>query len=66
VPADALKEQRQAPIAAPLTLALLLNGVHVMGLGGFLSTAHTRDDIDRTVDALDRALVRLGPLATIG
>ena len=64
VPVDALKQQRQTPIAANLTLALLLNGVHVMGLGGFLSTAHSREDIERTVDALDRALVQLGPLGS--
>jgi glutamate-1-semialdehyde 2,1-aminomutase len=63
VPGDALKQQRQTAIAANLTLALLLGGVHLMGLGGFLSTAHTRDDIDRTVDALDRALALIGPLA---
>ncbi len=63
VPVDALKQQRQTPIAAQLTLALLLNGVHVMGLGGFLSTAHTREDIDRTVAALDRALAQIGSLA---
>jgi glutamate-1-semialdehyde 2,1-aminomutase len=66
VPADALKQQRQTSIAGLLTLALLLNGVHMMGLGGFLSTAHTREDVDRTVDALDQALAQLGPLAAIG
>jgi glutamate-1-semialdehyde 2,1-aminomutase len=64
VPVSALKQQRQTPVAAHLTLALLLNGVHVMGLGGFLSTAHTREDIDRTVDALDRALAQIGTLAS--
>ena len=64
VPVDALKQQRQTPIAANLTLALLLNGVHMMGLGGFLSTAHTREDVARTVDALDRALAQIGPIVS--
>ena len=62
VPVDALKQQRQTPIAANLTLALLLEGVHMMGLGGFLSIAHSRDDVERTVEALDRALARIAPL----
>lgn len=65
VPVDALKQLRQMPIATNLSLALLLNGVHTMGLGGFVSTAHTREDVDKTVDALDRALVQLGPLASV-
>jgi glutamate-1-semialdehyde 2,1-aminomutase len=63
VPVDALKEQRRVPAAASLTLALLLHGVHFMALGGFTSSAHTEADIDRTVEALDRALVRIGALA---
>ncbi len=63
VPIDALRAQRQTSVAASLTLALLLNGVHFMGLGGFVSTAHTREDIDRTVTALDRALAQVGALA---
>jgi glutamate-1-semialdehyde 2,1-aminomutase len=65
VPVDALKQQRQTPIAANLTLALLLNGVHMMSLGGFTSTAHTRADIERTADALDRALSQIGPLVSV-
>ena len=63
VPMDDLKRQRQTPVAASLTLALLLEGVHFMGLGGFVSTAHTQEDIDRTVAGLDRALAQLGALA---
>jgi glutamate-1-semialdehyde 2,1-aminomutase len=63
VPNDALRVQRQTSVASSLTLALLLNGVHFMGLGGFLSTAHTNEDIDRTVTALDHALAQVGSLA---
>jgi len=63
VPGDALKTQRQTPVAQYLTLALLLDGVHLLGWGGFLSTAHTAQDIARTVNALDRALAQIGHLA---
>ncbi len=34
-----------------LKLALLINGVHVVHGGGCLSTAHTPEDVDRTVEA---------------
>jgi glutamate-1-semialdehyde 2,1-aminomutase len=64
LPADALKGQRRLPIATHLSLALLLNGVQAMSLGGFLSTAHTAKDIDATVEAFDRALTQIGPLAS--
>ena len=63
VPADALKEQRPTPVAASLALALLLRGVHLMAMGGFVSTAHTREDIAKTVDALDEALGEIQTLA---
>lgn len=66
VPVDDLRTQRQTSVAGSLTLALLLNGVHAMGLGGFVSTAHTSEDIGRTVAALDRALEQVGALAPIG
>ncbi len=62
LPIDALKQQRQTTHAAALALAMLLQGVHLMGLGGFVSIAHTTQDISRTVDALDAALVQVAPL----
>jgi len=62
VPADALKQQLQTAAAAALTLALLLRGVHLMGLGGFVSIAHTPQDVSRTVDALDAGLVQVASL----
>jgi hypothetical protein len=34
----------------------------LMGLGGFVSIAHTPQDVARTVDALDAALVQVAPL----
>ena len=59
IPADALKQQRQSPLYTALTLALLLRGIHLFALGGFLSTAHTDQDIAETVDAFEDALGRL-------
>jgi len=60
VPAETLKgQQRLSPASSALTLALLLRGVHVFALGGFLSTAHTEQDIVKTLDALDAALVQV-------
>ncbi|HRD02385.1 MAG TPA: aminotransferase class III-fold pyridoxal phosphate-dependent enzyme [Candidatus Saccharicenans sp.] len=38
-----------------LKLALLINGVHVVHGGGCLSTAHTEKDIERTIEAYQRA-----------
>jgi glutamate-1-semialdehyde 2,1-aminomutase len=38
-----------------LKLALLINGVHVVHGGGCLSTAHTEQDIDRTIEAYRQA-----------
>ncbi|MCR4409078.1 MAG: aminotransferase class III-fold pyridoxal phosphate-dependent enzyme [Candidatus Saccharicenans sp.] len=38
-----------------LKLALLLNGVHVVHGGGCLSTAHTPEDVDRTIQAYAEA-----------
>jgi glutamate-1-semialdehyde 2,1-aminomutase len=62
VPADDLKQQRQSPLYTPLTLALLLRGVHLFAFGGFLSAAHTEQDIANTLDALDDALAGLRAL----
>lgn len=53
------KQQRRQPLVAGLTLAMLLDGVHLFAMGGLLSAAHTEDDIARTVDAFDGAMHRL-------
>jgi glutamate-1-semialdehyde 2,1-aminomutase len=60
---DDLRGQRQSPGFSHLTLALLLQGVHLMGLGGFVSVAHTPEDAHHTVEALDRALTRVEHLS---
>ncbi len=59
LPPHALKGQRALPHVAPLTVALLMRGVHVFGMGGFISAAHGRDDVRRTVDALEGAVRQL-------
>jgi glutamate-1-semialdehyde 2,1-aminomutase len=40
--------------------AMLLEGVDLMRTGGFLSAAHTEQDVDATCEAFARALGRLG------
>ena len=44
------------PAGAALKRALLNHGVHVQGTGGFVSSEHTDEDIDRTVAALDAGI----------
>jgi glutamate-1-semialdehyde 2,1-aminomutase len=62
LPPDRLKGQRRTPLYEALTLALLVEGVHLFAFGGFLSTAHGEQEIARTVDAFDRALERIEAL----
>lgn len=38
-----------------LKLALLINGVHVVHGGGCLSTAHTEEDLEKTIEAYQQA-----------
>jgi len=42
-----------------LRQAMLLEGVDLMRTGGFVSAAHTADNIEQTVTAFSRALLRL-------
>jgi glutamate-1-semialdehyde aminotransferase len=42
-------------LVAPLKRALLNHGVDLMTTGGMLSSAHTDEDIERTVDAFRAA-----------
>ncbi len=46
------------PAGARIRKAMLLEGVDLMRTDGFLSAAHTDDDLERTCAALERALVR--------
>jgi glutamate-1-semialdehyde 2,1-aminomutase len=53
-----LKNQRQTPAYSALALALLIEGVHIFGSGGFLSIAHGDAERAKTVEAFDRAVSR--------
>jgi len=56
LPPDTLKKQRGLPLFAPLTVAMLMRGVHVFAMGGFLSIAHGPEDVARTAEAFEGAL----------
>ncbi|HEX4835864.1 MAG TPA: aspartate aminotransferase family protein [bacterium] len=56
VPEETLKEQRRMPT---VSIAMLLEGIYLFALGGFLSTVHTEEDVTRTIGALDGAVRRL-------
>ncbi|NLN16899.1 MAG: aspartate aminotransferase family protein [Firmicutes bacterium] len=59
-PADAdykrLVELAKGPKASELRRAMLLEGVDLMRNGGFLSAAHTAEDIDKTIEAFAKIL----------
>jgi glutamate-1-semialdehyde aminotransferase len=40
-------------------IGMLLEGVHVFHSGGLLSTRHTDEDVQQTVDAAERVLASL-------
>jgi glutamate-1-semialdehyde aminotransferase len=56
LPPDTLKKQRGLPMFGPLTVAMLMRGVHVFAMGGFVSVAHGAEDIARTAEAFEGAL----------
>ena len=56
IPGQTLKEQRRVPT---VSIAMLLEGIYLFALGGFLSAAHTAEDVTRTIAALDEAVRRL-------
>lgn len=55
---DAAEEPRGVTesLATPLKWALFNHGVDLMSTGGMVSSAHTNDDIDRTVEAFRAAV----------
>jgi len=59
---DTLKQQRGLTWSAPLTVAMLMRGVHLFGLGGFVSVAHGDEDVARTADAFDQSVRQLADL----
>ena len=46
-------------LAQLVEIGMLLEGVHLFHAGGFFSTAHTAQDVERTVAAFDTVLSRL-------
>lgn len=54
-----LKASGKAGLAGPLNAAMLLEGVDLFNTGGLLSVRHTPDDIDFTVAAFERAVLRM-------
>jgi glutamate-1-semialdehyde 2,1-aminomutase len=45
--------------------AMLLNGVDTMRTNGFMSAAHTEDDVEHTIAAFERSLLRLADMGVI-
>lgn len=54
-----LKKSGSSPLVNQFHLGMLLEGVDLFHGGGFLSAAHTRADVDATLEAADRVLERM-------
>jgi glutamate-1-semialdehyde 2,1-aminomutase len=54
-----LKTGVAGPLSAALHCGMLLEGVHLFHGCGFMSTAHTADDVERTIAAFDATVPRL-------
>ncbi|MGE3539021.1 MAG: aspartate aminotransferase family protein [Candidatus Tectimicrobiota bacterium] len=59
VQADTATLLQGTPLARDLRKGMLLNGVDLMRVAGFVSAAHTPDMIEATVQAFERTLTRL-------
>ncbi len=59
VSAEFLKSSGGDKLGMMVEIAGLLEGVHLFHAGGMTSTAHTQEDIDMTVEALDRVIGRM-------
>ena len=59
VSAEDLKVSGGTPLAQLVEIGMLLEGVHLFHSGGMFCTAHTEDDVDKTVEAFDRVLGRV-------
>ncbi len=60
----ALADARQlaagwGPAGSMLRKAMILEGIDLMGPHGFMSAAHTEEDVDATCEALGRAIARM-------
>jgi glutamate-1-semialdehyde 2,1-aminomutase len=59
VSSETLKSSGKAGLAGPLSVAMLLEGVDLFNAGGMQSVRHTEADIDFTIEAFERAVLRL-------
>ncbi len=59
ISAATLKKSGSSPLVNQLHLGMLLEGVDLFHGGGFLSAAHTKEDVDATLEAVERALGRM-------
>ncbi len=57
--AATLNASGSTPLIVQLHLGMLLEGIDLFHGGGFLSAAHTEEDVDRTVAAFDGVLGRM-------
>lgn len=56
---EALKAGSGQRIEGVLTAGMLLGGVHLFHAGGLLSMKHTDADVDQTLEAFDKTIVRM-------
>lgn len=56
---DLLKAGSGQRLEGVLTAGMLLYGAHLFHAGGLLSMKHTEEDIERTVEAFDKTIVRM-------
>lgn len=56
---EKLKASGKAGLAGPLAAAMLIEGVDLFSGGGMLSVAHTVSDVDATIGAFERSVLRM-------
>lgn len=66
VSAEFLKGSGGDALAQTFEIGMLLEGVHLFHSGGFFSTAHTSDDVDKTVSASERVIGRMQEQGLLG
>jgi glutamate-1-semialdehyde 2,1-aminomutase len=54
-----MKASGKAGLAGPLSAAMLLEGVDLFNTGGMLSVKHSADDVDFTIEAFERSVLRM-------
>ncbi|MDQ3541631.1 MAG: aminotransferase class III-fold pyridoxal phosphate-dependent enzyme [Chloroflexota bacterium] len=66
VSTEFLKSSGGDALAQIFEVGMLLEGVHLFHSGGFFSTAHTSDDVDRTIAATERVVGRMREQGLLG